>query len=293
MLDLKIETFLRVAQLGSYTAAAQSLHLTQPAVTQHIQKLEAHYGCKLVDSTRRSARLTEAGRLMYEYFSLQRANEEQLTGLMRNVAEPLRVGATLSIADYYLPELLVERLLAGEERVRILVGNTARLLEELHSGALDCAFIEGLFDTALFQTHILCQARLVPVVAAGHPLLGRTVTLEELHRYPLVLREPHSGTREVFENWLAQQNDTPQAFERVVELGSFTLIKELVRRSLAVAFVYEAVARREVEAGTLALLEVEQCQVTHGLRFVYRKGEPRAEELENFFRGFSREGLPK
>ena len=288
MLDVKIETFLRVAGLGSYTAAAQSLHLTQPAVTQHIQKLEAHYGCKLVDSTRRSAHLTEAGKLLYQYFRLQRANEEQLSGLMRNVAEPLRVGATLSIADYYLPKLPVERLLASEERIRIIVGNTARLLEELHTGLLDCAFIEGAFDTTLFQTSIFRQARLVPIVAADHPLLGRTVALEELHRYPLVLREPHSGTREVFEGWLYQHNDTPQAFAQIIELGSFILVKELVGRSQAVAFVYEAVAQREIELGRLALLKVEDCQINHGLRFVYRKGEPRAAVLEHFFQGFAR-----
>lgn len=287
MLDLKIETFLRVARLGSYTAAAQSLHLTQPAVTQHIQKLEQHYGCKLVDSTRRSARLTEAGKLLYEYLSLQRANEEQLTGLMRNVVEPLRVGATLSIADYYLPGLLLERLLTDEPRIRISVGNTARLLEELHTGVLDCAFIEGLFDAALFQSNIFCQARLVPVVAAGHPLLGRTITLEELHGYPLVLREPHSGTREVLENWLQQQNDTPQSFAQMVELGSFTLIKELLRRSQAVAFVYEGVVRREMDAGELSILEVERCQIIHALRFVYRKGDPNSAALERFYKSIA------
>lgn len=286
MLDAKIETFLQVVRLGSYTAAAQSLHLTQPAVTQHIQKLEQHYGCKLVDSARRSARLTEAGKLLYEYLSLQQANEEQLTGLMRNVVEPLRVGATLSIADYYLPGLLVDHLLSGDTRVRITVGNTARLLEELRTGELDCAFIEGLFDAALFQSNTFCQARLVPVVAAGHPLLGRSVTLEELHGYPLVLREPHSGTREVFENWLRQRNDTPQSFAQMVELGSFTLIKELVHRSQAVAFVYEGVVHKEIEAGTLSVLEVEQYQIIHDLRFVYRKGDPLSAVLERFSEAF-------
>lgn len=287
MLDVKIETFLRVARLRSYTAAAESLGLTQPAVTQHIQKLEAHYGSKLVDSAHRTVRLTQSGELLYEYLSLQRANEGQLAGLMRNVAGPLRVGATLSIADYYLPSLPVEHLLTSRERIQVTVGNTARLLDALGAGELDCAFIEGLFDTALFQTEVFCEARLVPIVAANHPLLGRRPDLEALHAYPLILREPHSGTREVFENWLARQDDSPRNFARLVELGSFMLIKELVRRSQAVAFVYEAVARREVEEGRLAILDMADFHVTHSLRFAYRRGDPRSKELEAFFRQIS------
>ena len=283
MLDAKIESFLTVVELKSYTAAAEALHLTQPAVTQHIHKLEAHYGCRLIDSSRRSVQVTEAGELLYAYLRLQQANEKQFSQLLRNVADPLRVGATLSIADYYLPEPLVDRLLAGGERIRVLVGNTASLLEQLGAGELDCAFIEGLFDTALFVDHTFYQAPFLPVVRAGHPLLGRAVTLEELRAYPLALREPHSGTREVFETWLRQQNDTPRSFAGMVELGSFVLIKELVRRSDAVTIVYEAVARAELARGTLCTLELENFAVSHALRFVYRRGDPRHALLERIY----------
>ena len=283
MLDLKIETFLRLAELGSFTAAAESLHLTQPAVTQQIRKLEAHYGCKLVDSSHRAVRLTEAGALLYEYLSLQRANEKRFEELLRNAVEPLRLGATLSIADYYLPDLLVERLLTQENRVRVAVGNTAHLLESLRAGELDGAFIEGLFDTALFESHVFYEARLVAVVAPGHPLLGREVGLEELHAFPLALREPHSGTREVLENWLTQQNDVPQAFARTLELGSFVLIKKLVERSHAVTFVYEAVVREELRRGQLCALSLHGLDVTHALRFVYRRGDAQRAVLRRFF----------
>lgn len=283
MLDAKIETFLQVAQLGSFTAAAAVLHLTQPAVTQHIRKLEAHYGCTLVDCSHRAVKLTEAGARLCEYLLLQRANEQRFAKLLHNTVEPLCIGATLSIADYYLPDLLVERLLLPGGRVRVTVGNTARLLAALRAGELDGAFIEGLFDTALLSSRVLYEARLVPVVAAGHPLLGRQVTLEELHAYPLALREPHSGTRDVLENWLMQQNDAPQAFAQTVELGSFVLIKKLVQRSTAVTFVYEAVVREELRRGELCLLSLRDFCVAHALRFVYRRGDAQSALLERFF----------
>ena len=78
MLDSKMDTFLTVARLGSYTLAAQELHITQPAVTQHIRKLEEHYGCRLVDFTGHQLRLTQAGELLCQYGTLQNANERSL-----------------------------------------------------------------------------------------------------------------------------------------------------------------------------------------------------------------------
>ncbi len=283
MLDAKIETFLRVAELNSFTAAAETLHLTQPAVSQHIHKLETHYGCKLIDSTHKAVHLTSAGSLLYEYLSLQRANERCFSQLLHNTTEPLRIGATLSIADYYLPEILIEQMLSGGERIRVTVGNTAHLLEALRTGELDCAFIEGLFHSALFESHVFCQARFLPVASVKHPLAGKAISLEELQQYPIVLREPNSGTREVFENWLHLQNAEAKSFAQITELGSFVLIKKFIQRSSAVTFVYEAVVKAELEHGELCALALKDFDITHALCYVYRRGDIRRPVLEKFF----------
>ncbi len=283
MLDAKIETFLRVAELNSFTAAAETLHLTQPAVSQHIHKLETHYGCKLIDSTHKAMHLTNEGNLLYEYLSLQRANERCFSQLLHNTIEPLRIGATLSIADYYLPEILINQMLSSGERIRVTVGNTAHLLEALRTGELDCAFIEGLFHSALFESHVFCQARFLPVASVKHPLAGKTISLEELQQYPIILREPNSGTREVFENWLHLQNAEAKSFAQVTELGSFVLIKKLIQHSSAVTFVYEAVVKTELEHGKLCALALKDFDLTHALCYVYRKGDIRRPVLEKIF----------
>lgn len=286
MLDSKIETFLCVAEFKSYTAVAEHLHLTQPAITQHIHKLEAHYGCKLIDSTRRNVRLTAAGELLFEYLNLQRANERQFSALLRGTVETLRVGATLSIADYYLSASPIDRILTDGIPMNIMVGNTARLLSDLNSGILDCAFIEGLFDATLLETRIFCHPPFLPVVAVGHPLAGRTVTLEELHPYPLILREAHSGTREIFETWLRGQNDAIHSFTHTVELGSFVLIKQMVQRTQGITFLYEAVVRQELTDGVFCPLDLAGFHVAPSLRFVFRKGDPRQRTLESLFEEF-------
>lgn len=280
MLDSKAETFLQVAQHKSYTAAADALHLTQPAVTQHIHKLETHYGCRLIDSSGRTVRLTEQGNMLYEYLAAQRANERRFLGRLHGAMPPLCIGATLSIADYYLPEPLAGCLLSGGARIRVVVGNTGSLLGGLRSGALDCAFIEGLFDSALFESREFYGARFLAIASASHPLAGKPVPLSALHAFPLALREPGSGTRELLESALYQRNDRPQSFSQVLELGSFVLIKELVRRSHAVTFAYEAVARQEMARGELCALDIEGFHVTHPLYFVFRRGDGRAKQFD-------------
>lgn len=284
MLDSKIETFINVIKYKSYTLAAEKLHMTQPAVTQHIHKLESYYGCLLIDSSRHTVKPTQAGMLLYEYLRLQKANEERFSHLLHNAVEPLCVGATLSIADYYLPDLLADYMLSGSGRIRVTVGNTASLLDMLQRGTLDCAFIEGLFNTTMLETRVFQNAPFLPVVSQNHPLIEATLPM--LHKFPLVLREPHSGTREILENWLHQENDAPQAFSHVVELGSFVLIKEFVKRSDAVTFVYEGVVRRELKTGELRALSLKNFSLTHPLLFVFRKGDPRRSHLMEFFDAF-------
>ncbi len=252
MLDHKIETFLTVVKYKSYTKTAEILHMTQPAVTQHIHKLEAYYNCKLVDSSQHTIKITNAGKRLYTYLSLQQANEKHFFHLLKNTVRPLCIGASLSIADYYLPQFLIKNLLTDKDRIRITVENTTNLLKKLQNGDIDCAFVEGIFDTAFFETKLYKNESFIPVVASTHPLSNKEVTLQQLQDYPLILREPDSGTREILENWLSQRNVSPQSFQTVIEIGSILLIKKLISQSSAVTFLYEGVVKKELSNGKLA-----------------------------------------
>ena len=283
MLDAKIYTFLKVAEWKSCTRAAAELHLTQPAVTQHIQRLEEHYGCKLVDFSGRQMRLTQAGLLMLRYAQLQLANEEKLLKQLSGVKETMRVGATLSIADYYLPGLMRKFLARRSEGLQIQVGNTWEMLEALRQGKLDCAFVEGIFDPSLFSCRVFQTACFLPVAQASHPLAGRMLRLEELYPYPLALREQGSGTRSILENHLYQKNTSKEAFASVLECGSFRMIKEILKQTQAVSFMYEEVAREEVESGALTYLTVSGCDIMRPLHFVTLKYGMGREACDAFY----------
>lgn len=286
MLDSKMMTFLKVAELKNYTRAAGELNLTQPAVSQHIKKLEEHYGCKLVDAAGKGVRLTEQGEALYSYASFQSANEEQLIRQLHKLRSPVRLGATLSIADYYLPPYLSSFIRSSGELLSVMVKNTQAILEMLLKNELDCAFIEGLFDQSLFAYHEFCSTRFVPVVRRGHPLAGRKASLKEVHGYPLILREAGSGTREIYENHLYEQNDSILSAVRVYEISSFGIIKDLLQHSDAVSFMYEGVASDEVARGKLCLLDIEGFFIQRPLYFVYPANSLMSRQNEVFYRQF-------
>lgn len=283
MIDSKLLTFLQVIECGSYTQAAKQLHLTQPAVTQHIQKLEAQLGYQLFCVQGRTLSLTNAGRIVEQHAHLQQAAEHQLISRLNGIVQPLALGMTLSIADYALPEALMDTIYQGGYNCSIEVGNTEVMVKRLIEGTLDCALIEGLFEPDLFVAHQFCKARFIGVVSSNHPLANQSVELEQLFSYPLVLREQGSGTREILRHWLKGQNYEFSHFARQFEMGSFKMIKQIVEKTESITFVYEMVVQKEIEEGKLVKLQLDDFNVERAMQFVYLKNSVQCEEYENFY----------
>ncbi|MDR7870782.1 MAG: LysR family transcriptional regulator [Tissierellaceae bacterium] len=269
MLDNKIFTFLKVAQLKNYTKAAAELNLTQPAVTQHIKKLEENYGCTLIDINGKSINLTAQGEALYHYANFQIANEKQLIDQIKKAETPIKIGATLSIADYYLPSYLSSYLSKYDDIISVTVKNTKSIIEMLLNNELYCAFIEGIFDKSLFHHNEFSKTRFLPVARKGHPLEGKETTIAEIHNYPLILREEGSGTREIYESYLYQNNDSLLSVSKIYEISSFKIIKKMLSNSDAISFMYEEVAKQEVESGELCFLTIQNYNIQRPLYFIY------------------------
>ena len=283
MLDPRIFTFLEVAKYKNYTKAAARLNLTQPAVTQHIKKLEEYYGCSLIDIIGKSVKLTAQGEALYNYANFQIANEEQLINQIKKVETPIKIGATLSIADYYLPPYLSSYLAGNDELISLTVKNTKSIIEMLLSNELYCAFIEGIFDKSLFHFNEFCSTRFLPVARKGHPLEGVEASISDIHKYPLILREEGSGTREIYENYLYQNNDSILSATKVYEISSFGVIKKVLSTSDAISFMYEEVAKQEVEKGKLCYLSIKDYSIERPLYFIYPSNSLMKKRNELFY----------
>ena len=271
MLDPRWNTFLVLCETMNYTRAAEQLCLTQPAVTHHIHYLEDHYGCRLFSYEGKILRLTEAGMRLREFTRSMAYNSKKVEATMAAPAPiSLRVGASKTIGEYVIAPR-VERFLRSqpEASFSLLVDNT--LLRALEAGQLDFALVEGFFDRSRYDAQLCRQEAFFGVCAPQHRLAGRAVPLDEITGERLILREPGSGTRAIFEEALHRQNYTLDSFPSVVTISDFSTIKSLVADGLGLSFLYAPVVEQELEAGTLARFDLAEVPMSGAFYFVCLK----------------------
>ncbi len=282
-MDNRLITFLKVVETGTYTQTAELLHLTQPAVSIQIKKLEEEYNCKLFQLKGRSLYLTDDGELLHQFALKQKASYEEIKRRIQSYRTYVNIGMTLSIADYYIPSKLFVDLLHEGVQCHVDVNNTERILQGLKDGSLDCAFVEGLYDTTLFEAKQACKAKFVGVVRSDHPLANRKVKFHELFNYPLVLREKGSGTRAVLENYLLQTSWGIESFAQQSDMGCFRLIKDVVKYSDAITFVYDEVVASEVDENQLQILDIEDMKIERVLMFLYDQHNLKINQIEQLY----------
>lgn len=276
LLDFRIETFLVVCRTLNYTRAAEELALTQPAVSQHIAHLERLLGSKLFTYRNKRLALTEAGEelrrcaegMQHESKLLAR----RLTAL-RSGRERFSVGMTLTAGEYILARPLAQWLaLHPEVDVRVVQGDTKRLLALLEAGEVDFALIEGFFDRQRFDWLVLCREQLVGVYAPGHEAARlQRASWDDLLPNRLFVRERGSGTRAVLDHVLAANNLSVGDFARMTEVESINIIKTLVGDGLGIAFLYEAAVADELARGALARIDLAGAPIEHDITFVCHK----------------------
>lgn len=283
MIDMKLRTFIEVVECKSFTKAALHLHLTQPAVTQHIKQLESYYQHKLIFNPHKEFQLTDAGHQLYEYAKIQLHNEELFESQLYHISLPLTIGSTLSIADYYLPELISDFVTSSSRRCQIYVHNTQTLVQEMIDGKVDCAFVEGQFDLNLFEYHLFKNEKFILVARKGHPLINQHITFEKLLSYPLFIREKGSGTRAILENHLSQSIYDITSFYKIVEIQSLTMIKKMLGITDGISFLYKGVVEHEIQTGELIELHLENFNLIRPMHFIYIRHNIHKQEYLDFF----------
>ena len=273
MQDFRMETFLTASRLLSYTDTAKELHITQPAVSQHIRFLEEHYNAKLFRYEGKKLCLTEAGVLLRKAATTMKHDEITLLETLK--ASPRRklvFGATRTIGDYFIPETLIQYL-ANEQSTDIcmLVDNTETLLHKIDSGELEFALVEGYFRTSEYDYKVFSEQNFIAVCGVDDLLNGQNPTIDSLFESCIIVREPGSGTREILERYLNERNCSIADFQRVIEVGSIRAIKSLVSANCGITFLYEAAAAQELRDGTLRKIPLIDFERSNSFTMVWRK----------------------
>ncbi|MGG2201815.1 LysR family transcriptional regulator [Paenibacillus validus] len=238
----QLHIFYTVAEKGSFSHAAGALHMTQPAVTMQIQSLEDYFGTKLFVRSTKRVELTEAGRTLLPYAkkSIELIKETTLVCQSSRICwRAASSGASLTVGEYILPRLLGPFGLEYPNiSVSMKVINTKQILEEVLNHQLTFGLVEAEVKHSDLHTEAVLSDELKLILPKDHPLGDfDLVPVEELMKYPFVLREQGSGTRRVMEEELTRAGYDPSSLKIVMELGSTGAVKSAVEAGLGISIL--------------------------------------------------------
>lgn len=275
MLDFRIHTFLAVCQYMNYTKAAESLHLTQPAVSQHIHYLEQRYGTKLFIQKGKKIRLSPAGELLRSTVTTLKNDEHYMLAQMHHPNPgqlPLVFGVTMTIGEFVIASPLASYLKKHPDTdVRVIVENTLGLLDRLASGTISFALIEGYFEPKVYDFLPYCSDPFIAVCSAQHSFVREPHTLSDLLETRLLIREPGSGTRDILEKNLSVKNMHLSDFLHTAEVSSMHTIVELLKEDCGISFLYKTAVRQELSDGSLREIPLSDFHMEHHFTFLWNK----------------------
>ncbi|WP_334154511.1 LysR substrate-binding domain-containing protein [Tepidimonas sp.] len=283
----QLRVFAEVAKHLSFARAAESLHLTPPAVTMQIKELEGHVGLPLFERQGRRVSLTTAGEYMLVYarkvLATLKDAEDAAARLQRLETGTLTIGL-LSTATYFVPALLAEftREHTGLD-VRLAIGNREQLVQMLRNAEVDIA-IMGRPPNELnvraepfgAHPHIFVAPIDHPLLRIGHP------TVQSLLPYGFIAREHGSGTRAVFDGFFERHR---QELRIVMELPGNEAVKQAVMAGLGLSLLSLHTLRVELQHGLIARLDVEGTPVVRAWHVVHTLAKllsPAAEAFRYF-----------
>lgn len=276
MLDFRVYTFLEVCKYMNFTKAADALHITQPAVSQHIRFLEDYYQTRLFTFQGKKPVLTEAGEFLLHALTTLSHDQvylkEQLTAL-KNRQPSLIFGATLTIGEYVMPHFLIEyEKKHPNTSLTMITANTHELLARISDGEIDFAIVEGYFDKTQYDYLTFSSEPYIAV--SGTPLSDgkHPSTLSDLFHHKLLVREAGSGTREILEKYLAVHNFSLHDFAGILEIGNIPALKSLTAAGLGITFLYQSAVEEELNNHLLFDVTPMDFSVRHDFTLIWQKG---------------------
>ena len=294
MSDRRLQVFHTVARLLSFTKAAESLHMTQPAVTFQVRQLEEQFNTRLFDRTHNRISLTEAGQRVYEFadriFELYAEMENAVRDMTGEISGMLVIGASTTIAEYMLPSLLGDfKKQYPDINVHLKVSNSDGIVSMVENNDIDLGVVEAPVMNKNLVVEECRKDRLVAIVPPQHALASlETVQMRDLLENAYIAREEGSGTREVIQEYLTDLGMQASDVHVSMELGSPEAIKGAVEAGMGISIVSEVTIHKELQLGSLVALELDP-PIQRPFSFVHQKQKFRQramDELLSFARAY-------
>ncbi len=280
----QLEVFVAIAQEGSVQAASVRLHLTQSATSMALADLERQLECKLFDRVGRRVQINDSGRLLLPQALdiLSRCEEMERQAYAEHATGGLlRLGASLTLGSYLIPMLMGEHLRRRPGlRLSLDVGNSRHIIEQLLKFQLDIGFIEGYCHDPEIEVIPWREDELVIFAGASHALAQQEqVSLEELARADWILREPGSGTREVFDHLVLTALPT---LNLAMELAHTEAIRCMVQTGYGISCLSRLSVEQALAGGQLVELKTPLSRLRRQFLILVHRRKFRGQNLQDF-----------
>ncbi len=285
LLDDKLETFIAVCEVKNFTKAGEMLGLTQPAVSQHIKKLEEELDTQIFLRKKGEITLSQEGEIALLYAKRMHALQDKMRDKIKSAKaniRKIRIGITHTQESGYMIEALSKMALAYENlNITFITDTIKNLYTMLENFELDVLIIEEKPSNPDFNFMVLDTDMLTCMVSIQNPLAQKqAITLNELKKQHLILRLPTSATRVKFASSLEAIGESIDNFDVVIEVDSIATIKNLVKKDIGVSILSKGACVKELQKKSLVALPIENLSMTRETTIVYHKTFNHVEIIE-------------
>ena len=287
-----------IAAEGSFKRAADSLYVSQPAVSLQVQNLERQLDVPLFDRGGRRAQLTEAGHLLLEYgdriLSLCQETCRAIEDLQNLQGGTLIIGASQTTGTYLLPRMIGQfRQRYPEVAVQLHVHSTRRTSWSVANGQIDLAIIGGEVPPELqdsLEIASYAEDELALIMPVFHPLAtNETIARSDLYKLKFITLDSQSTIRKVIDQVLTRGGIETRRLRIEMELNTIEAIKNAVQSGLGVAFVSTSAIEKELQMGVIHRARIESVEVKRTLSVIFNPNRYRSKAAE----AFTKEILPQ
>ncbi|MEB1809331.1 MAG: LysR family transcriptional regulator [Bacillaceae bacterium] len=279
-----LRIYVTVVEQKNFSKAAKLLNLSQPNVSLHIRNLENEFEATLLHRSPKQVKVTEEGKILYikakQMLSLYDEAKQEMNDRKNIVQGTIKIGASFTIGEYILPKLLAEY--ARENRgvtVEVTVANTEEVIERIRSNDLDVGLVEGEVANADVEVQPFMEDEMIMIAPANHTLAQlKVVKPEMLQEEVWIWRESGSGTRAYSDRFMQELNlNVKHSFIFSSSQG----IKEAVSEGLGIAMISKWTVRKELQAGTIKRLNINNRKFARHFSLVQSKnpGYSKAHQL--------------
>ena len=264
-----LRMFATVVRTGSFSRAAEALHVSQPAISKGIRDFELQIGCRLLDRVPKGVRPTREGHALMRHaealFATERAAEEEMRALRSLGEGSLRIGASTTIASYMIAKHLgIFHNAHPNVDLHIVSANTREIADLMIGHEVDIALVEGPIKDENLIAEPWRTDVMEMIVCPLHPFATAETPIDPhaIAKETLIVREPGSGSREVVMKALAVHGIEPG---RTLEIGSTEAIKQAVAAGLGVSIVSTAAVSDHVALGRLKTIAIRDLNIKRRL----------------------------